>query len=182
MATPSKPLVITWDDERFTAEFNALARRMQDTTPLMADIAEALLDSANRRFDSGVAPDGTQWAPLADGSGRTPLTLTGVMRTRNANAWGRDWAEVFNSAKQALWQHEGTDPFTIVPRNARALAFGNSVSIAIGKRKGQAGKSVVVAKVDHPGLPARRWIGLSRDDEDTVFGLVRGYLEGGLDG
>lgn len=177
MAEPTGPVEISWDDTRFTAAFDALLARLQDTAPLMADAAELLLESAQRRFTTGVDPSGTPWAPLRDGSGRTPLTVTGALRDQHGVAHGRDWAEVFATMRYALWQHEGTDPYVILPKAGKALAFGNDVSIAAGPRRTQAGKSVVVRKVEHPGLPARRWLGVSAEDQVALDALGTAYLD-----
>jgi hypothetical protein len=55
-------------------------------------------------------------------------------------------AEIGYTAPYARWLHEGTRPYTIVPKTARALRF-------------QVGKRVVFAKrVRHPGLRGRPFL------------------------
>lgn len=64
------------------------------------------------------------------------------------------------SLDRALWHHEGTDPYTISPRKAKALSFGG----------------VTVKRVNHPGLPARPLIGFPEDDRELVGAVMSGWL------
>src|SRR5690606_29220204 len=56
----------------FNVQFNAGATReaitraiaaMENATPMFEDIAEYMVDATDQRFQKGVAPDGTPWAP-----------------------------------------------------------------------------------------------------------------------
>lgn len=149
-------LVIEVDAARAERWFGELLRRGRDLSGLMRDIGEALTESTQDRFRDGVAPDGTPWVPLRDGSGRTPLLDTGAMRDDISPDSGPDWVEIRAGAKQARWHQEGTGPFVILPVNKKALAFGDHV----------------VARVNHPGLPARPFIGISAEDEDLIGRLA----------
>lgn len=141
--------------------FGELQRRGQDLSPLMADIGEGLTERIQKRFAAGIAPDGTPWEPLADDSGRTPLVDSGRMRDDISPNPGADFVEIRAGAKQARWHQEGTDPYKIRPRNKKALAFNG----------------VVRGGVNHPGLPARPFIGLSTDDEEWIGRLAGAYLD-----
>ena len=154
-------LKIEVDDAKARAWFGELQRRGQDLSPLMRDIGEVLTESTQRRFATGIAPDGTPWEPLADGSGRTPLVDTGRMRDDISPNSGADFVEIRAGAKQARWHQEGTDPYKIKPRNKKALAFDG----------------VVRGGVNHPGLPARPFVGLSTDDEALSGRLVGADLD-----
>ncbi|PJK06559.1 hypothetical protein CO612_03040 [Lysobacteraceae bacterium NML71-0210] len=57
--------------------FDEGKRRGLDTAGLMEDIGEELLERTQRRFDAGVAPDGTAWAPPKSGG---PSRLMGHCR------------------------------------------------------------------------------------------------------
>jgi phage gpG-like protein len=154
-------LTIEVDDAKARAWFDALQRRGQDLSPLMRDIGEGLTERTQKRFATGIAPDGTPWEPLADGSGRTPLVDSGRTRDDISPNPGADFVEIRAGSKQARWHQEGTDPYKIKPRNKKALAFNGKY------RRG----------VNHPGLPARPFIGLSMDDEDWIGRLVGAYLD-----
>lgn len=120
-------LKIEVDAAKTLVWFGELQRRGTDLSPLMRDIGEVLTESAQKRFSTGLAPDGTPWVPLADNSGRTPLLDTGRMRDDISPSSGPDWVEIRAGAKQARWHQEGTDPYKIRPRNKKALAFGGKV-------------------------------------------------------
>lgn len=146
--------------ERVLSQLQARARLL---APLMADIGEALTESTQDRFRTGTAPDGTAWLPLKDGSGRTPLLDTGAMRDSISPASGPDWVEIQAGAKQAAWHQLGTEPYLILPVNGRALKFGDTFA----------------SKVNHPGLPARPFLGLSLADEQLIQALAADYLTQG---
>ena len=156
-------ILIQVEAERAERWFGELLRRSADLTGLMADIGETLLESTQARFTTGIAPDGTAWAPLRDGSGRTPLLDTGTMRDQIYPSHGQDWVELTATAKQAGWHQEGTDPYEIRPKNGKALNWPGGP----GPR----------AKVNHPGLPARPFMGLSLDDEQAIDALAISWLD-----
>ncbi len=154
-------IVIQVDDDKAQRWFSELMQRSSDMSGLMAEIGGVLTESAQDRFKTGTAPDGTRWAPLKDGSGRRPLLKTGTMRDQIAPTSGAAFVEIVASAKQARWHQEGTGPYVIRPK-------GKALKIpGIGWRK--------YAK--HPGLPARRFIGLSRLDEEGIDRLAAEWLD-----
>lgn len=154
-------LVIQVDQAKAQRWFGELLRRGQDPSGLLADIGEKLSESAQDRFKTSIAPDGTPWLPLRDGSGRRPLLDTGRMRDDISPEVGPDWVEIRAGAKQARWHQEGTDPYVILPSKGKALAFNG----------------VVRRKVNHPGLPARPFIGISDEDEGLINRLAIAWLD-----
>lgn len=161
-------LLIEVDDERAQRWFGELVRRGQQTAPLMADIGELLLESTQERFDTGIGPDGIAWVALADGSGRTPLTDTRRMRDDISPSSGEGWVELTAHAKQARWHQEGTKPYTIAPKDKKALSWPGGP----GPR----------GKVNHPGLPARPFMGISQADDQAIGQLAVAWLELGAGG
>lgn len=166
----TEPRIVEWVDQGWTAMAAALDARLADLTPLYADLGELLTASTKDRFRVGTAPDGTPWVPLADGSGRTPLTLTGVMSQQIGYGSGSDYVELFMTAKQAPWHQFGTDPYTIKAKTGKALAF------TVG------GQRLARRQVNHPGLPARPMLGVSQSDARQMEQLALTYLFLGLDG
>ncbi len=59
MTNDTKGVTITLDDAAVQAAFDRLTKLARDTSPMMAEIAEHLLESTRRRFDTGTAPAGT---------------------------------------------------------------------------------------------------------------------------
>lgn len=156
-------LTILVDDAQAQRWFGQLLARGSNMTGLMADIGEYLLESTQGRFDTGIGPDGIAWAPLKDGSGRTPLNQTRRMRDDMSPSSGADWVELTAHAKQARWHQEGTDPYEIRAKNGKALSWPGGP----GPR----------AKVNHPGLPARPFMGISDEDDRKIAELAIAWLE-----
>lgn len=162
-------LKLVWDDEAFQAACAAAIAGCQDLTPLMMDIGEHMVGSTQQRFKDGVSPEGIPWKPLADGSGRTPLNLTGTMRDQIAPESGPTWMQLVASAKQARWHQEGTDPYTILPKEP-------------GGMLSWPGAAHPVRKVDHPGLEARPFMGVSADDGEMIIKLCQAHLMSPFEG
>jgi len=161
----NKPFVIDVDDALAQAWFGELLKRGSDLQPLMRDIGEILTKSTQQRFRDGVGPDGVAWEPLADGSGRTPLLDTGRLRDEISPTSGEDWVEISATAHQARYHQFGTDSYVILAKPGKALSWPGLPS-----RVNKAGKTVpgAVKKVNHPGLPARPFIGLSDNDRKQI--------------
>lgn len=164
-------IVIKLDDAAVQAAFDRLLRFGQNTGPMMADMAEHLLESTQRRFDTATAPDGAPWVPLRDGSGRKPLYVTGTLRDQIIPSHGRDWAEIAATTSYARFHQEGTGPYVILPRKGRALSFTSATGEKIARRK-----------VNHPGIPARPFMGLSAQDRHDLIAIAQGWIERTLEG
>lgn len=130
---------------------STLSQRLSNLSPLMADIGELLLESTKQRFATSTSPDGVLWLPLKDGSGRKPLVLTGTMRDQIFPSSGPDYVEISASAKQAAWHQFGVAPFQ---RETRNFGF-----------------------VEHPGITARPFLGLSAQDDLDIVSLVGAYID-----
>lgn len=164
-------VTITLDDAAVQAAFDRLTRLGQNASPMMAEIAEHLLESTQRRFDSGTDPAGVPWVPLKDGSGRTPLRVTGTLRDQIFPSSGPDFAQVSATAKYARWHQEGTDPYVILPAKGKALSF-----------TAPGGDRITRRKVNHPGLPPRPFLGLSDQDRTDIGQIAAAYLEDAAEG
>ena len=64
-----------------------------------------------------------------------------------------------------LYQHFGTKPYTIVPKNAKFLRF-----------MGPSGALVFAKKVNHPGLPSRSFLGYNKSDIEGMLKLIIWHL------
>lgn len=160
----SDTFVIELDATAALRNLAEAARRTEDLSPVMLDIGELLLESTRARFASSVAPDGTPWLPLRDGSGRRPLLLTGTMSRQIFPSSGRNFVELSATQRQARYHQFGTAPYTIEPRGDGPLAF------SVGGRK------VFAKRVNHPGLPARPFLGVSDADAEAIDKLAGEYL------
>ena len=94
-------LVISVDDAQLQRWFGELIRRGQDMSGLMGDIGEALLESTQNRFLTGIGPDGVAWHPVKRGG--KPLLDTGRMRDDIAPTSGPDWVELRAVVRRGAW-------------------------------------------------------------------------------
>lgn len=164
---------ITLDDAAVRAMFARLAT-LRDLTPLMRDIGETVTESAQKRFQTSTAPDGSKWKALADGSGRKPLLKTGTMRDRITPNPQATFVEIIASARQARWHQEGTDPYVIRAKPGHSLAWPG---MPLRENKQGLARPAWVTKVNHPGLPARPFMGISAEDSKAIVGLGQFYLD-----
>lgn len=155
---------ITVDDRQVRKQFDGLARLMDNTTPVMAAIGTGLVEGTHQRFITQTDPDGAAWAPLnrdyAEGK-RNSRILTESGRLRDSitdHASAREVHVGTNVIYAAIHQLGGT----IVPKNATHLYF------RMGGR---------LIKADKVTLPARPFLGISRDDETMISETVFEFLE-----
>jgi len=169
----SDPFVIHVDDADAQAWFGQLLNRGEHLGGLMKKVGEILTESTQQRFADSVGPDGIAWEPLADGSGRWPLVKTETMRDEIFPTSGEDWVEISATAKQARFHQFGTDPYVILAKPGKALSWPG-----LPTRTNKAGKTVpgAVKKVNHPGLPARPFIGLSESDREQIETTAAGWV------
>lgn len=147
-----------------TGPVQALMRQIQqrggDLAPVMRDIGEILLESTQERFKLGVDPDGVPWKPVKRGG--TPLVRRGNLRDDIAPVSDSTSVELRSTRAYAPYHQYGTGPYTIRPRTKRALAWPGGP----GPRR----------RVNHPGIAARPFLGVSRADIDAVAALLEAYL------
>ena len=148
---------------------SAAALRDQTAPEIVADVGDA----------QSVA--GQAWEPLADNTlvqrrGRRERDDAGVAGPRVAQARalrdtgtgarsitsvaGDGWVEAGAGVDHMAYQHGGTDPYTIVPRDAPALAFMTMEGL------------VVTPIVHHPGLPPRPFVGINKADIDSMLEMT----------
>lgn len=151
------PITIDIDDREVRAALANLQRRVSDLTPVMHDIGQALVEGMRARLRDGRDVEGRPFAPnspvtLARKKGARPLVDSGTMAGQFAYQAGRDYVEAGSNAEQAATLHFG----------ARQGAFGHD-------RRG------------HPlpwgDIPARPFVGLSKEDEQAVLETIAEALE-----
>ena len=136
----------------------------------------------NFRAQGGLLATGP-WAKLRPNTvaGRrknTSLILqdSGQLRQSYQMNFDSQQTVVGSADPKALWHGKGTKPYTIKPKNAKALAFpvaegGRAVTVAVrlksarfGTGAYRKGQNLAFAKeVHHPGLPARRMLPTARE-------------------
>lgn len=161
----------------FGVQFNAGRSRqaireamaqLDDMTPLFDDIAEYMLDATRQRFIKGVAPDGTAWAPkrqstldryrrLGYGALTRPLIGPGKALSRQIQRLvNKDGVVIGSSLIYSEVQQSGAVKGALgTDRRGRPIPWGN--------------------------IPARTWLGISRDDETAIVRITEAYVAEQLD-
>ena len=130
---------------------------------------------------------GQEWEPLADNTlvqrrgkrerddqGNTGMRVTQAKALRDSGTGARSitsvagdgWVEAGAGVDYMAYQHGGTGPYTIVPREAPALAFMTMDGL------------VVTPIVQHPGIPARPFVGINREDIQSMLDMTYRRLMG----
>jgi phage gpG-like protein len=127
--------------------------------------ATSALEAMQEAFDQAEDPGtGRSWPPIAEStrltkSGQAPLVQSGRLRRSlrrgapgNIYRVGRGSIQVGTSDPNAAFHQHGTSPYTIVPRAAKALHFGETFA----------------TRVRHPGLKKRPVVGISRQTAKLI--------------
>ncbi|NCP19060.1 MAG: phage virion morphogenesis protein [Erythrobacter sp.] len=160
-------------DVEFNAEAsrNALARAMRELenmTPVYQDIADYLVDAHRQRFIEGRDPDGKPWAPkkqstldryrrLGYGNLRRPLIGPGRALSRQIASFVSANGVVIGSA----------------------LIYSRVMQE--GAAKGAFGSDSRGNPIPWGTIPARRWLGLSQQNEAAIVEIVDEHLGDAID-
>ena len=152
-------------DEIFAA-LDRLAGKLDDMSPAMADVGEYLLESTEERFDRGVAPDGSAWAP------KSQTTIDAYTRRGQAvdrrPLWGPG-----EGVRLARSFHYASGPsFVEIGTNAIQSAVMNFEA-----KKGAFGQTKRGSSIPWGDIPARPFLGLSETDQENIVELVEEWLE-----
>lgn len=155
-------LHLTGDELGFESALERVMAAMDDNTPLMSAIGGHLTESAQTRIDhTNIGPDGIQWtmSRRVQNKGGKTLLKSHVLRNSIHFEAGKDFVEVGSdviySAVHQLgaavgafgrWEHFGSDG----EKHSKPLPFGD--------------------------IPARPYLGVSRDDQSEIASLVQLYL------
>lgn len=163
---------------QFTIEFQAdhLVRALEAVyqeiaTPqeMLGSFGESLFRVNQERHAKGLDPDGNPWkelaaSTLAEGNRKGgPLNKTSRMLANfhyqvlgDTLRLGFDDGDGF----KAIFHQDGSRAHVITPKKAKALKFGG----------------IYRARVNHPGLPARRLVGFPDSDRQLVTDVATDHL------
>ncbi len=174
---------IEWDSAHAEALFQRLIDAGRNLEPLFNEIGSELEQSTRQRISTGgPAPDGTPWVDLSALTKLTkrtnkPLIERGDLLNSIRYEAGSDYVQIIAGPSEYAAVHQfGSDPYVILPKKGKALSFGPRMSLAGGKNKGKEVGSITRRKINHPGVPARPFLGLSTDDQATIIAAAQGYL------
>lgn len=142
------------DSETVQALFARLAAAGEDLGPVMADLAEGLLHRTEERFDRQVTPDGARWPSLSPryAARKRAQGYTGPLLVREGRLRGELRSE---------WDDNFAEVATAALPYAALHQFGGTPDMAPGAAS----------------VPARPYLGVSRDDLDWIEETVARHLE-----
>lgn len=162
-------------DTLVTAALDELARNFGDLTRPMQDIGEFLTKSTKDRFASGVAPDGSAWAPKSE-------TTKAAYRARGDKVDDRPLFGPSGSLSRLIY-YDAT---------ATSVRWGSPMIYAAVMQSGAAqGAFGAWMGKDKRGrdhfhhipwgdIPARPFLGLSEADRTGVLEIIAEYLSGAV--
>lgn len=146
----------------------ALRKSLRDMRPAMANIGEIVLAQVMDAFEQERSPAGEPWAQSkrAQAQGGKTLANTGRLKSSFGYRATGKGVTVGSAVPYARWHQRGTRPYTIRPRNKRALFW--------------LGAPHPVTVVHHPGLPARPLLPTQSSlDWPEIMDALRHHLLGG---
>lgn len=138
-------------------------KKMANKKALMASVGEALVSGTIQRFTREESPKGEKWQPSERAAAEDGQTLSDTGRLRKSIDYAATPSKVMvgsNADYARIHQMGGT----VKPKGKKALKF-----------KGLDGKDVFVKQVD---IPARPYIGVSKQDMDEVRETITDFLKG----
>ena len=137
--------------------------KLGNTQALMESVGEALVSGTKKRFDEKKDPEGTPWKPswrALEKGGKT-LMHSGRLRRSIDYAATSDKVMVGSNLAYARIHQKGGE---IKPKKAKKLVFKDSD-----------GKTVAVDAVT---IPARPYLGVSKEDMEDVKATMADFLAG----
>jgi phage gpG-like protein len=160
----------------FGVQFNAGTSRqaireaislLTDMTPVYQDIGEYMTEATRQRFQKGVSPDGTAWAP------KSPTTLERYRRL----GYGTLSRPLIGPAKALSRQIQ-----RVVSRDG--VTIGSSLIYSGVQQEGAARGAFGTDRRGRPipwgRIPARTWLGISAADETAIVEIAEEHIQGKL--
>lgn len=151
-------LTVKFDTRSALDGLQGVLWRLSHLSPLLKEMGDDLIHSTMERFRTGTAPDGTQWEP------NRPVTIQ-LYQGMFADAGSKKplVGETRDLAGKISWQLDGD----------AAVEVGSPMPYANMQQFGG-------TKAQWPHLwgdiPARPFLGISNNDEETILKLVHSYL------
>lgn len=149
-----------------------VAKRLQNFDAPLRESGAYLERRTKNRFDEEKDPDGRPWAPLK------PSTLaakgtTAILREKSILVGGirflsptKNEVRVVSGQEYGAFHQTGTRPYKIRPKNKKLLKFQTADGFGFAK------------EVNHPGLPARPFLGINGEDVEKIRGFFEDYIAG----
>lgn len=161
-------ITVKFNADTAQAKIRDAMTSLSDMTPVFAEIGEYLVRATKQRFQQGVDPEGKAWAP------KSPATME---RYRRMGYGNRTKPLIGPSGMLS------TQVLTFPTRDG--VTIGSNMKYAavmqFGAAKGAFGNDASKRAIPWGRIPARAWLGISRDDEAAIIDIVDEHLAAALD-
>lgn len=168
--------------DKAIARLSAVAAGLDHAAPLFDEIGAYLVTATERRFETGIDPEGNPWPPslrvLAHG-GKTMILSTRLFRSITHNAWDEGTEVGTNVVYAAIHQFGGE---IVIPARTQTLyrkydAKEDELSTQfVKKRKANFAEDVSVP--EHTvTMPRRAFLGLDAEDDTEIVAIADAYLD-----
>lgn len=161
-------------DQAVTAALTRAAAALTDTTDVMRDIGEILVDSTKARFAKGTAPDGSKWAPKS----QTTLNRYGARKSNRVDI--RPLFGPSGALSSQIFSEASKDQVEIGSNRiyAAAMQFGAAKG-SFGAYSGTDKNGRAFSGSSPWGnIPARPFLGISEEDSTNIIDQIADYLAG----
>ena len=186
---------ITIDDDGVNAVLARVERAGVDTQPLMEEIAAAMLLSTQRRFETQTDPDGTPWQRLQPRTAARRVNRKGIRRgfdnilrvsnrlyssitgEASANQAAVGTNVVYGAAHQFGAQISKPGRAATVIHEVHGRKGEKRLGRFSRRDRHRAIERDVTIGAHTVTIPARPWLGFSREDRDEIRAIVQDFYE-----
>ncbi|TCO74287.1 phage virion morphogenesis protein [Rhodovulum euryhalinum] len=164
-------MTVTLDDREAREKLRALVDRMERPEGFYKLVGDAIVNSTKENFQSESAPDGTPWAPHAPSTIRQRIRRGQVPITKlRTNSFGQTLYNQLNARPSP----EGVTVGSPMPYGAIHQLGG---TVKRQARTGRLfGRDSVSVRAYTITIPARPYLGLSAEDEETIIQIADDWL------
>jgi phage virion morphogenesis protein len=163
-------LVTRMDASEAKSAFARLERVLADTTPVMRAIGTGLVADTHDRFDAAQDPDGGAWAALNPDYAATKRG-PGILR-ESAMSGGLQGSITYRASRTDVTV--GTNKVYGAIHQFGGVINSKSGGLLVFKIGGKLVKTPSVT------IPARPFLGISREDSEMILDVVEGALDRAL--
>lgn len=186
---------VRYESAPVLARLNEIARRIDDLSPAMKGIGELLSESTKERFTSSSGPDGQKWKPLAPATVLARLMEMSGHFAAYTNVKTRKEGRVRVGDKKGYFDKGGrvAQKGAAAVANMRPLVDTGVLQDTIRYQLTPGGKGVEIGTNRFAGvweggaavhqfgsrdgsIPARPFLGLSREDERGVLEILDRFM------
>ena len=171
-------IIVELDDEAARNNLREMVARMERPLPFYTAVGNTLVSSTGERFRAQVAPDGTPWTPLKQATIRARLKRGG-----SAISILRDQGHLIGSINAAPSDDDvrigSASPYAAIHQLGGIIEKQASARYKVGRRfakrhvSGGADVSIAAHRIT---IPARPYLGISKQDEVEIFETAADWL------